>query len=123
MSKVKYLVGRIKNMNFKKMFDTIDDIHNRTDKSKIFLFFDMIICAIRYQSGYVDYLLFEMWDLNSKERKTVLTRGKNNIFVRYYNNKNYNHIFLNNLFHKPYLFPKAFGFQVYLYNLITTLEK
>ena len=43
MSKVKYLVGRIKNMNFKKMFDTIDDIHNRTDKTKIFLFFDMII--------------------------------------------------------------------------------
>ena len=64
MSKVKYLVGRIKNMNFKKMFDTIDDIHNRTDKSKIFLFFDMIICAIKYQSGYVDYLLFEMWNLN-----------------------------------------------------------
>src|SRR5574344_1781444 len=95
MSKVKYLVGRIKNMNFKKMFDTIDDIHNRTDKSKIFLFFDMIICALRYQSGYVDYLLFEMWNLNSKERKTVLTRGKNNIFVKYYNNKDYNHIFLN----------------------------
>ena len=82
MSKVKYLVGRIKNMNFKKMFDTIDDIHNRTDKSKIFLFFDMIICAIKYQSGYVDYLLFEMWNLNSKERKTVLTRGKNNIFYQ-----------------------------------------
>lgn len=95
MSKVKYLVGRIKNMNFKKMFDTIDDIHNRTDKSKIFLFFDMIICAIKYQSGYVDYLLFEMWNLNSKERKTVLTRGENNIFVKYYNNKDYNHIFLN----------------------------
>ena len=95
MSKVKYLVGRIKNMNFKKMFDTIDEIHNRTDKSKIFLFFDMILCAIKYQSGYVDYLLFEMWNLNSKERKTVLTRGKNNIFVKYYNNKDYNHIFLN----------------------------
>lgn len=95
MGKIKYLIGRIGNMSFKNMFSTIDEIHNRTNKSKVYLFFDMIIRAIRYQSGYVDYLLFEMWDLNSKERKTVLTRGKNNIFVRYYNNKNYNHIFLN----------------------------
>ena len=87
MGKIKYLIGRIGNMSFKNMFSTIDEIHNRTNKSKVYLFFDMIICAIRYQSGYVDYLLFEMWDLNSKERKTVLTRGKNNIFVRYYNNK------------------------------------
>ena len=56
-------------MNFDKMFDTIEDIHKRSDKSKMFIFFDMINCAIRYQSGYVDYLLFEMWNLNSKERK------------------------------------------------------
>ena len=66
MGKIKYLIGRIGNMSFKNMFSTIDEIHNRTNKSKVYLFFDMIICAIRYQSGYVDYLLFEMWDLNSK---------------------------------------------------------
>ena len=36
-----------------------------------------------------------MWRLNAKERETVLTRGKNNIFVKYYNNKEFNHIFLN----------------------------
>lgn len=95
MYKIKYLIGRIKNMNFKKLFDTINEIHNKTNKSKIIIFIDMIICAIKYQSGYVDYLLFEMWNLNNKERKTVLTRGKNNVFVKYYNNKNYNHIFLN----------------------------
>ena len=95
MYKVKYLIGRIKNMNFKKLFDTINEIHNKTNKLKIIIFIDMIICAIKYQSGYVDYLLFEMWNLNNKKRKTVLTRGKNNIFVKYYNDKNYNHIFLN----------------------------
>lgn len=95
MNKIKYLFGRIRNLNFKRMFETIDEIHNRSGKSKIFIFFDIIICAFLYQSGYVDYLLFEMWNLNSKERETVLTRGKNNIFVKYYNNKEYNHIFLN----------------------------
>lgn len=95
MYKIRYLIGRIKNMNFKKLFDTINEIHNKTNKSKIIIFIDMIVCAIKYQSGYVDYLLFEMWNLNNKERQTVLTRGKNNIFVKYYNDKNYNHIFLN----------------------------
>lgn len=95
MYKVKYLIGRIKNMNFKKLFDTISEIHNKTNKGKIIIFIDIIVCAIKYQSGYVDYLLFEMWNLNNKERQTVLTRGKNNIFVKYYNDKNYNHIFLN----------------------------
>lgn len=103
MSKLKYLFGRFKNMNFKNMFKTIDDIHKRSNKSKIYIFFDIIRCAIKYQSGYVDYLLFEMWNLNSKERETVLTRGKNNIFVKYYNNKEYNHIFLNkNEFNKVF---------------------
>lgn len=95
MKKVRYIFGRIKNMNFKNMFKTIDKIHTLSGKSKVFIFFDMIICALRYQSGYVDYLLFEMWRLNTKERETVLTRGKNNIFVKYYNNKEFNHIFLN----------------------------
>ena len=95
MKKLKYLLGRIKNMNFKKMFNTINEIHRKTNKSKIYLFFDIINCAFRYQSGYVDYLLFEMWNLNSKERETILTRGKNNIYVKYYNNKEYDHIFSN----------------------------
>lgn len=95
MKKVRYIFGRIKNMNFKNMFKTIDKIHTLSGKSKVFIFFDMIICALRYQSGYVDYLLFEMWRLSAKERETVLTRGKNNIFVKYYNNKEFNHIFLN----------------------------
>ena len=72
MKKVRYIFGRIKNMNFKNMFKTIDKIHTLSGKSKVFIFFDMIICALRYQSGQVDYLLFEMWRLNAKERKTVL---------------------------------------------------
>jgi hypothetical protein len=96
MNKIKYLLRVFRKMSFKKMFSTINEINKRTNKSKIYLFFDIINCALRYQSGYVDYLLFEMWNLNHKERETVLTRGKNNIFVKYYNdNKNYGHTFLN----------------------------
>ena len=110
MKKVRYIFGRIKNMNFKNMFKTIDKIHTLSGKSKVFIFFDMIICALRYQSGYVDYLLFEMWRLNAKERETVLTRGKNNIFVKYYNNKEFNHIFLNKNVNKTRQITKSFYF-------------
>lgn len=95
MKKIKYLMQRIKHMNFSNMFKTIDKIHDITNKSKIYLFFDIVICGLKYQAGYVDYLLFEMWKMNSKERKTVLTRGKNNTIVKYFNNKDYFHIFKN----------------------------
>ena len=37
MKKFKYLLGRLKRMNFKKMFNTINEIHNKTNKSKIYL--------------------------------------------------------------------------------------
>ena len=76
------------------MFNIINEIHKSTHKSRIYLFFDVIICGLKYQAGYVDYYIFEMWNLNSKERKTILTRGKNNIFVKYYNKKEFNHIVL-----------------------------
>ena len=32
---------KIKNMNFKNMFKTIDKIHTLSGKSKVFIFFDM----------------------------------------------------------------------------------
>ena len=69
MEKIKYLFGRIKNMNFKRMFSTIDEIHELSGKSKIYLFFDIINCALRYQSGYVDYLLFEILKTTFIQRK------------------------------------------------------
>ena len=38
MKKVRYIFGRIKNMNFKNMFKTIDKIHTLSGKSKVFIF-------------------------------------------------------------------------------------
>lgn len=40
-------------------------------------------------SGYVDYEIFEFYNLNKKQRKTVITRGINNKFVKELNDKNY----------------------------------
>jgi len=80
-------------MNFKNYFNVINDVHKRCGKSRIYLFFDSIICGIKYQAGYMDYQLFEMYKMNAKERKTIVTRGKNNAIISKYNNPDYRKYF------------------------------
>lgn len=87
MGKVKYLFTRIKKMDKKAMFNKISDIHKKTGKNRIALFFDIIHCGFRYGAGYMDYDLYEMYNLTSKQRDTYLTRGRNNAIDKKYNNK------------------------------------
>lgn len=91
MSKAKYLMKRIVNLDFSKMEEKIDSIHEKTSKSKLNIFLDMVWCGLKYQAGYMDYDLFEMYNLNSKQRATILTRGKNNEFIRKLNDKGHIH--------------------------------
>ena len=105
MGKLGYLIKRVKNMNFDKMFQTIDLVNKKTNNSKISIFFDIINCGIKYQAGYVDYNLYEMYKMNKDERKTVVTRGINNEIIKKYNDMTYAYKFedkalFNNLFNK-----------------------
>lgn len=95
MRKIKYLIKRIFNMNFKEFFNKLNEIHQKSKKNRILLFLDMIYCGLKYQAGYVDYSLFEMYKMNKHERKTVITRGINNEFILKYNDPKYIHIFHN----------------------------
>lgn len=95
MKKIKYIIKRIFSMNYKQMFEKINEIHNKTGKNKIYLIFDIVLCGIKYQAGYMDYWLFEMYNMNNSQRKTVLTRGINNTLIKKYNNSSYTHIFDN----------------------------
>lgn len=95
MGKIKYILKRLKEMDKKAMFEKIDSIHKKTGKSKIYLLYDMQKCARKYGAGYMDYDLFEMYNLNKEQRDTYITRGRNNEIVRKYNNKEYFHIFEN----------------------------
>ncbi len=96
MEKIKYLLKVIKKMNFKQMMKKINEVHKKSKKPRLFIFIDMIVCGFKYQAGYMDYWLFEMYNLNRKERKTILTRGMNNYLIKKYNDPNYIHIFENN---------------------------
>ena len=89
MSSIGYKLKCLKNLNMNSMFEVINKIHEKTKISKIQLLFDMIVCSNKYGAGYYDYQEFEFYNLNKNERKTYLTRVKNNAIVKKYNNKNY----------------------------------
>ena len=89
MGKIKYFISRIFSMNLGQMFRKIGEVHKKSGKSRIVIFFDMIICGMKYQAGYMDYALFEMYALNKEQRKTVVTRGINNSFIKRFNNPAY----------------------------------
>lgn len=95
MGNIKYILKRLKTMDKKAMFNKIDSIHKKTGKSKIYILFDMQRCARKYGAGYMDYDLFEMYNLTPSQRDTYITRGRNNDIVAKYNDKSYFHIFEN----------------------------
>ncbi len=86
MGKITYLAKRIVKMNYKNFFKTIHQVHQKTGKNKIGIFFDIAACGFKYQAGYIDYYQFEMYKMNRQERKTIVTRGINNKITKKYNN-------------------------------------
>ena len=95
MPSISYLFKRLCTMNYKSMFDRVNTVKKKCNKSKFTIFCDMVWCGIRYGAGYVDYDVIGFYKLNSKQRKTMLTRGINNKFVRKLNEKEYWHLFNN----------------------------
>lgn len=97
MKKLKYILKRLTEMNFKAMFETARRVKNKNHASFIFVFFDIIRCGIKYMAGYVDYEVFDFYNLSSTQRETIITRGVNNNFVRTLNNKDFVDILDNKL--------------------------
>ena len=93
MPSITYLVKRIQSMSFQGMWERIERVHQKTKKPKVLIFLDMAWCGVRYGAGYVDYDVIGFYKLNHKQRKTMLTRGINNKFVKQLNEKEYWHIF------------------------------
>ena len=90
-----YLVKRIVKMNYSAFFEKLTSLHVKTGKSRLYLIWDIFKCGVKYGAGYMDYDLFEMYNLTPSERNTYITRGRNNALVKKYNNKDYVHYFDN----------------------------
>lgn len=89
MKKIKYLFKRIISMNYKGFFQIIKEVHEKTNKNSFLIFLDIVYCGLKYQAGYIDYNLYEMYRMNKFERKTIITRGINNEYIKKYNNPNF----------------------------------
>lgn len=95
MNNIKYILTRLTKMNYKAMLNKVNEVHKKTGNSRISIILDMAKCARKYGAGYMDYDLFEMYDLTDAQRDTYITRGRNNNLIEKYNNKAYFHIFEN----------------------------
>lgn len=89
MGSIGYKLKCLKNLNVNTMLEVVDNIYKKTKINKNFLLMDMVMCANKYGTGYYDYQEFEFYNLNKLERKTYLTRVKNNAIVKKFNNKEY----------------------------------
>lgn len=95
MKDIGYVLRRLLDMNYKALFQKLNALHKKTGKSRLFLLWDMQQCAVNYGAGYMDYDLFEMYNLTAAQRDTYLTRGRNNALIRRYNDPSMVHIFNN----------------------------
>ena len=93
MSRVQYFFNRLKKMDWKAMWKTTGLLKKRSGKGRLWLLTDMLRCGIKYNAGYIDYKIAQMYKLNDEQRKTVITRGISNDIVRRMNPKEYWHTF------------------------------
>lgn len=80
--------------NYKKLNNVISYINNKYYIGKLYLLIDILFCKIKYKANLNDYKMFSMYLLNNKERKTLLTSGKNLVLTNKLNNNSQLHIFL-----------------------------
>ncbi|HRX08609.1 MAG TPA: sugar-transfer associated ATP-grasp domain-containing protein [Candidatus Limiplasma sp.] len=93
MGKLIFFFKRVFRMDFKRFGKTMDFLAERSGKGRLWLYFDLLKCALVYNAGYMDYKIAEMYRLNAAQKKTVITRGLSNQIVREMNDKAYWHFF------------------------------
>ncbi len=91
--RLNYLFRVLSGVRFDKLNQCIADVHKKSGKNKFAILLDMVGCAVKYGAGYYDYCLFEYYNMNSKQRKTYLTRFKNKKLMRTLNDCNFTEIF------------------------------
>lgn len=77
MEKLRYLTRVISGIRFDKLNRVLEKIKEKSGQSKVYTFFDILVCAAKYGAGYYDYLMFGFYDMNGRQRDTYLTRVRN----------------------------------------------
>ncbi len=93
MNKAVFFLKRLLRMDFSRFRETFRTLRGTTGMPAPRLLLDLLWCAVRYNAGYMDYMIARMDRLNARQRKTVITRGVSNDIVRRMNDKAYWHFF------------------------------
>ena len=102
-----YIFRIISHASLGKMKEAINTVHERSGKSKVKIFFDMLHCTRKYGAGYYDYQIFAFYNLTEKQRATYVTRLISKKFNTFMNNYEYAHFLENkdefNKLYKKYI--------------------
>lgn len=95
MNQLQYIYRVLRGSSFKRLGDVLNRVHEKSGQNRVYTFFDMINCAVRYGAGYHDYLIFAFWDMNHKQRDTYMTRVRNKRLNTLLDDSRYTYIFDN----------------------------
>ena len=77
MPSAKYILRVLSGVRWEKMNKVLEIVKEKSGQSKLYTFFDIGVCALRYGAGYYDYVMFGFYNMNAKQRDTYLTRVRN----------------------------------------------
>ena len=66
MKRIVYIIKRIFTMDYKNLFEIIEQIHRESGISRIKLFFDILYCGMKFGAGFNDYKLYRFYELSDK---------------------------------------------------------
>ncbi len=95
MKRIKYILRVLSGVKIKKIFELINYVHKKTNKNKILIFLDIVLCSIRYGAAFSDYKTYEFYNMNHNQRKTYVTRMSNSKIINMCNDPAYTYIFDN----------------------------
>ena len=95
--KIKFLLKRLTDMDFGRMFRRAKQMGVKYHRNSFFMLIDIIYSGIKYQAGYEDSVLFDFAELTPEQRATYVTRGYDDMLVRMYNHPDYRHILKNKI--------------------------
>lgn len=87
MSRLSFLLKRMKSTNYRGFIDAARRVSKINHRPWPVNLADCLLCAAKYGSSHVDYETFEMYAMSAQERANVLTIGKNSELVRRLNDR------------------------------------
>ena len=88
-SRIKFVYRKITGIDYKNMFRVLNREADNNGKSRLWVKFDFVRCALKYKMGYIDYMKGHYVDLNKEERKKMFTTNNYFSLLLYLNPMSY----------------------------------